>query len=92
MPKTLAIEIIGKVQGVFYRVSAKQQADKLGLTGFVQNQPEGSVYIEVQGSQKSLDTFTSWCQQGSKYASVNKISSHPIKKLSQPVSSSFEIL
>ena len=47
MAKRLIIS--GKVQGVWYRVSAKQQADQLGLTGYVRNLPGGAVEAFVQG-------------------------------------------
>lgn len=71
--KHLNIKIYGRVQGVFFRVSAKQEAEKLGLTGFAGNEPDGTVYIEVEGDKKSLDQFLKWCQQGPEAADVKKV-------------------
>jgi acylphosphatase len=47
----LQIRVWGKVQGVFYRASAKQEADKLGIRGTVKNEPDGSVVIQAEGSE-----------------------------------------
>ena len=47
--KRLTIQVIGEVQGVFYRATSKAVADQLGVKGYVMNQPDGSVYIEAEG-------------------------------------------
>lgn len=73
-----AIQVTGKVQGVFYRQSAQEKAIDLGLKGFVQNQPDGSVYIEAQGNQAQLDELVAWCHQGSLLAKVAKVNFHEI--------------
>lgn len=73
MIKHLNITIYGQVQGVFFRASAKEQADKLGITGFAQNQPDGSVYIVAEGNDKDLDHFLRWCKTGPSGAKVEKI-------------------
>ena len=58
------INVYGRVQGVFFRVSTQREAMRLGLTGFVRNQPDGSVYIEAEGEQEELDILLSWISQG----------------------------
>jgi len=73
MSKSLSIEIYGRVQGVFFRASAKQEADKLALYGFVMNRPDGSVFIEVKGSEHELACFVAWCRQGPPSAEVSRI-------------------
>lgn len=73
MKKHVNINICGLVQGVFFRVSAKQQADKLNITGFARNEPDGSVYIEAEGQEKDLDKFIKWCNIGPTLAEVEKI-------------------
>lgn len=71
--KHLDIRIHGRVQGVFFRDSAREQAEKLGLNGWARNEPDGSVYIEVEGDETALNQFTVWCQLGSKAAQVSKV-------------------
>lgn len=64
------IHIFGKVRGVFFRASAKQQADALGVVGFAQNQPDGSLYIEAEGEEEALDKFVNWCKKSPPLARV----------------------
>lgn len=69
----LKIRIEGRVQGVFYRASTKEKALEVGLKGFVQNQQDGSVYAEVEGSEAQLQAFVNWCHQGPPMANVSKV-------------------
>ena len=71
--KHLNISIFGRVQGVFFWISAKEQADKLGLTGFAKNMPDGSVYIEAEGEKNNLDKFLKWCNRGPSMTRVEKV-------------------
>lgn len=70
-----SIHIKGKVQGVFFRSSAKNEADRLGLTGYICNKPDGSVHAEVEGEQSRIDEFITWCKAGPQHASVTNIQS-----------------
>lgn len=67
---TIHLIVKGKVQGVFYRATAKKKAVVLGLTGWVQNTPDGNVEITATGTQQALDSFTEWCHEGPSRASV----------------------
>ncbi|HEY5918996.1 MAG TPA: acylphosphatase, partial [Chryseolinea sp.] len=60
MKRHISILVSGRVQGVFYRASAKTKADELGITGFVQNLPDGEVYMEAEGPDEKLDLFKAW--------------------------------
>jgi acylphosphatase len=71
--KHLNIKISGKVQGVFFRASAKDKAQELGVRGFVRNEPDGGVYVEAEGEEKALDQFVAWCSRGPATANVGKI-------------------
>lgn len=71
--KHVKLTITGKVQGVWYRGSAQRKARELGLCGFVRNQPDGSVYAEVEGGEAEVQTFTKWCQQGPELAKVEQV-------------------
>lgn len=69
----LNIRISGKVQGVWYRKSAQLKALELGLKGFIQNEPDGSVYAEVEGEAPVLQTFVDWCWEGPPLANVESV-------------------
>jgi len=66
------IKVSGKVQGVFYRASTKDQADILGILGFVRNEPDGSVYIEAEAEEAIMSRFIDWCQRGPRMARVDR--------------------
>ena len=67
------IRISGKVQGVWYRASARNKARELGLTGFVRNEPDGSVYAEAEGPRELLNQFLAWCRVGPSGAAVSRV-------------------
>lgn len=73
MKKHFNIGIFGRVQGMFFRATAKEQADLLGIVGFAQNKDDGSVYIEVEGEKNKLDKFLKWCYKGPSMAEVEKV-------------------
>ena len=73
MLKHLNIKIFGRVQGVFFRHSAKQKAEELNIKGFAKNEPDGTVYIEAEGEEENLKQFLDWCYQGPILASVKKV-------------------
>lgn len=67
------LKITGKVQGVFFRATAKEKADKLGLSGYARNLPEGNVEILLQGKKEVIEEFISWAKQGPELANVEQI-------------------
>lgn len=71
--KHLDINITGNVQGVFFRASAKEKADEFGLAGAAWNAPDGSVMIEVEGDEASLEDFVNWCKEGPSGARVDRV-------------------
>jgi acylphosphatase len=64
MPLHYNITITGRVQGVFFRVSTQKEAIRLGLFGFVRNEPNGNVYVEVEGEKETIDKLTLWIRLG----------------------------
>lgn len=68
--KCITLNVSGKVQGVFFRASTKDEADRLGIKGFVKNERDGSVYIEAEGEDESLKHFVEWCRVGPAHAVV----------------------
>lgn len=73
------IRITGLVQGVSFRQNCRRQADTLGITGWVRNDPDGSVSLAAEGQKKNLDLFMDWCHVGSPYARINQIIVSPGK-------------
>ena len=65
--------IKGKVQGVFFRASTRDQARRHGVNGIVRNEPDGSVYIECEGDEESVKKFIAWCRQGPPAALVEEV-------------------
>ena len=73
MKKHWNIRVIGDVQGMFFRHSAKEKAEELGIMGFARNESDGSVYIEAEGEEDAIGKFLEWCKTGPASASVNKV-------------------
>lgn len=67
--------VSGKVQGVFFREGAKSEAQRLGLTGYASNLPDGSVEIVAEGEPNSLELLGRWLKSGSARASVANVES-----------------
>ncbi len=67
------ILVSGKVQGVFYRATTKEVADRLGLTGWVRNLPDGRVEIVAEGEEDALKNLISWCWEGPPLARVDNV-------------------
>jgi acylphosphatase len=68
--RRVRITVRGRVQGVFYRASTRRQAAALGLTGWVENQGDGSVRLEAQGRAADVERLAAWCRQGPPAARV----------------------
>ena len=71
--KRARLRITGLVQGVYYRASAREQAQRLGLTGWVRNTDDGAVLLEAQGAPDRLDALVAWCWQGPPAARVDEV-------------------
>lgn len=70
---TVHLIIKGKVQGVFYRATAKDVAEELGITGWVKNTPEGNVEIVASGNEEQINDFVGWCKKGPEKAVVTDV-------------------
>jgi acylphosphatase len=71
--KLYKIRVIGRVQGVGFRWSAANAAKNMSITGYVKNLPDGSVYIEAEGSEEQLDAFVAWCRTGPGIGHVREV-------------------
>jgi len=69
----LDLVIVGRVQGVGFRYSAKIKAESLDIRGSVQNLRDGSVFVTAQGEKEAVDNFIRWCYKGPPGAIVRNI-------------------
>ena len=63
----------GEVQGVGFRWSVQRQAGELGLTGYAENLPDGSVRVEAEGDADRLDQLEAYLRQGPRWAEVESL-------------------
>lgn len=67
------IHVTGRVQGVYYRASAKQMAMHLGIKGYVKNEMDGSVRLAIEGDGFQVQEMINWCKKGPMLARVSDI-------------------
>ena len=72
----LRLEIRGRVQGVWFRGSARDEAVRLGICGWARNRADGSVEILAQGSPANMRRFVEWCHVGPTAARVSRVDRH----------------
>lgn len=71
--KALHVTIYGIVQGVWFRANTREQAQRLGVSGWVRNTPGGAVEVHIQGDDGAVDALLAWCRKGPSGARVEKI-------------------
>jgi acylphosphatase len=69
--------VSGKVQGVFFRASTREQALELDLRGYAKNLPDGRVEVLAAGSDAALDALAAWLRQGPPAARVDDLERLP---------------
>ncbi len=74
--ETVHLLISGKVQGVFYRASAKKKAEALNINGWIKNTYEGDVEAMITGAEEDVDHFVEWCKSGPARAVVDEVRIH----------------
>ena len=71
------IRVYGAVQGVGFRYRAEHAAEAVGATGWVQNEPDGSVTMEIQGTEEQIDKAFLMISQG-RYVNIEKMDAKSI--------------
>ena len=69
--------ISGKVQGVFFRASTREQAQQLGLRGHARNLPDGRVEVVAIGADDAIEAIARWLQHGPPSARVDHVERAP---------------
>ena len=73
MTKAVEVRITGVVQGVSFRYYTRQQAERLGVTGWVRNETDGSVAGHFEGPPDAVDGLVAWCHHGPDHAQVDAV-------------------
>jgi len=69
--------VAGRVQGVFFRAAAREQAQRLGLTGYARNLSDGRVEVLVCGEPDAVGQFREWLRTGPPMAEVTGVACEP---------------
>ena len=67
------IVVHGRVQGVWFRESARRRAEQLGVAGWVRNRPDGAVEAELEGVAEDVDVLAAWFRHGPPDARVERV-------------------
>jgi acylphosphatase len=67
------VTIRGRVQGVFFRMEARDRARSLGLSGWVRNNPDGTVEGTFEGDRERVESMVEWCRRGPAGAVVQDV-------------------
>ena len=79
MAHAVEVTVTGQVQGVFFRAETRREADRLGVAGWVRNEPDGSVAAHFEGEPDAVDAMVDWCRQGPSRARVERVDVHEAK-------------
>jgi acylphosphatase len=71
--RSVDLHVTGRVQGVSFRWYAAREATRLGLAGWVRNEPDGSVRAHAEGPHDAVDQFVAWCRHGPPAARVDEV-------------------
>ena len=71
--KRVHLLISGRVQGVAFRYYTIEEADRLGVLGWVRNLPDGRVEVVAEGEPERIEAFARWCHRGPALARVDEV-------------------
>jgi len=78
MKQCIQCVINGRVQGVFFRVSARSEAMRLGITGHASNLPDGRVEVLACGEPDALEEMKAWLEHGPPGGRVDRVECQPV--------------
>jgi len=88
MTKAVGATVTGRVQGVSFRYYAVEQARSLGVTGWVRNEPDGSVALHAEGADDAVDALVEWCRSGPALARVRNVA---VREANETGATTFEV-
>ena len=73
MNSKIHVVVSGRVQGVFFRYFTKENAEKLGLCGWVKNTRDGKVELVAEGEKDNLETLIGKLKEGPPMSKVKDL-------------------
>jgi len=77
MKKSIRLYITGTVQGVFFRIFIKENAERYNVKGFTRNLEDGRVEVFLEGGVDSVNKMIELCKKGPRHAQIKKIEIKP---------------
>ncbi|HZO63191.1 MAG TPA: acylphosphatase [Gaiellaceae bacterium] len=77
-PRRVRVVVGGSVQAVGFRVSARDRASSLGVSGWVRNNADGTVEAELEGDPDRVDSLVEWFRRGPRGPRVDTIEVEPV--------------
>jgi acylphosphatase len=78
------VVVTGRVQGVFFRDSCRDEAREQGARGFVRNRSDGAVVAEFEGREAVVERMVAWCRHGPARARVDAVDTERIATVGEP--------
>lgn len=72
-PVARLVVVHGMVQGVFFRDTCRQEAQRTQVAGWVRNEPDGTVAALFEGPEDAVETMVTWCREGPPRARVSRV-------------------
>lgn len=74
-PERIARQVVvhGHVQGVFFRDSCFREAEAIDVTGWISNEPDGTVHARFEGSRAGVEKMVAWMYDGPRKAVVERV-------------------
>lgn len=77
MKKSVRLYITGVVQGIFFRIFIKENAERNNVKGFVRNLEDGRVEIFLEGETDNVNKMIELCEKGPKHAQIKNVEMKP---------------
>ena len=77
MRAAVDVTVTGRVQGVSFRFYTEDEATRLGVAGWVSNEPDGTVAGHFEGETDAVDALVDWCRSGPRLARVERVDVRP---------------
>jgi acylphosphatase len=71
--RSVDFTVTGRVQGVSFRMYAEDEAQRLGVAGWIRNEPDGSVAGHIEGDPAAVDAMVEWLGHGPRLARVERV-------------------